>query len=137
VIKQGVVLLMTAALLGCAGYSQWSNSHLHGDAAKRQFAIDNGYCKRAANGSAPMPIVRNYSSGQQTYRITGNYSGFNTRSGYNSGTYNATVTTYDPNAFSNGFAYGMNLGNAMAAMQANKEIYNGCMYDLGWYPSSY
>lgn len=132
-MKRIILVLAVLFVAGCATKPQYFHSSIsEKDAVDRQMAIDDGYCSMASVGSAPIPQV-NYQPDAGTYRTRGTISGYDS-SGYNS--YNYTATTRQSNSgansFAQGFANGMNIGNAIAAQQAQEKIYHGCMLAKGW-----
>ena len=128
---KNICMPLLLLLTGCATRTVYMNPNLSdGPAVQRQFAIDDGYCIGAANGSVPMPEVRIYSPGQDTYRVTGTvigpngvyrYSGQGTSGGQNFAS-----------GFATGFANGASIGTAMAARDVQRRVYHGCMVSLGW-----
>ena len=130
-LKVGLLAALTGPLL--ASCTTWHNPYIPEDTAKRQFDIDNGYCKSASFGAVGMPEIRQYQASPapytvQTYgQIYDPYRGTST-------SYRATsyVTPLSNDNFGSGFAQGMQAGNAWAASQARTDIYRGCMLNLGW-----
>lgn len=132
-MQKGVLFTATLLLSGCG--TTYYNSNISDPAAlERQRIIDKAYCTQAAAGSVPMPEVRYYQSGIQSYQINGNVRSYSSNGYSTNSSYNGVVTSY-PNAgeaFSAGMANGMNMGAAIAAAQARKQVMQGCMYSLGW-----
>lgn len=117
--------------VGCAHRTVYHNPNLTSDAAtQRQFAIDDGYCVGTSMGSVPMPMVRVYSSGQESYSVAGTITS-------NTGAmYRYSGTGYSTPSFATGFATGVangaSIGLAIAARNAQRRVYHGCMTALGW-----
>lgn len=91
-------------------FSYFLQSRRQGSVAvERQRIIDEGYCTQAAAGAVPLPQVRYYQSGIQSYQINGNIQSLNTNGNYTSSNYTGNVTSYtnSSDAFSAGFANGM------------------------------
>lgn len=103
----------------------------------RQLVIDDGYCTRVANGSAPMPqIVAAPASTTTTFNARG--TTYNTTTGETTrGTYTGQATTAPSGGFGGGFASGMasgaGLGAAINARKAQDRIHKSCMYAKGWH----
>lgn len=128
-----ITLPLVVALSGCVT-SNWQNPRIaSAEQRDRQLVIDNGYCKRVAVGSAPMPSIQVANAQPQGYAIAGTATNY--------GAYGPVTTSYRgsvtpmPNAgasFAGGVAQGAGLGAAMRARRDQDEIHKSCMYSLGW-----
>lgn len=122
-------------LAACSTSATFYNPNISDPVAlERQRIIDEGYCTQAAAGAVPLPQVRYYQSGIQSYQINGNIQSLNTNGNYTSSNYTGNVTSYtnSSDAFSAGFANGINMGAAIRAKNDRDAVFQGCMYSLGW-----
>lgn len=120
-------------LSGCASKPQYFHQYITEPAKlERQRAIDDGQCMQAALGSVPTPQVTYQPS--NTYQTTGTVSGYDSTGGYSNYTYSGTTRAKQNSveSFSQGFANGLNIGNAIAAQKAQEKVYHGCMLSRGW-----
>lgn len=114
-------------LSGCA---TWVNPQYQTDAnAARHFKIDKGRCKMAAAGSRPFPIPSTPPSSQTTTYQGQTYDW----AGKNTGSYSGTSRTANSNAFGNGVASGFSTSSSIMAAGAQRDIYEGCLMNLGWH----
>lgn len=120
--------------------TQYYNPNITDSAAlERQRIIDEGYCTRVASGAVPMPQVRHYQTGVQSYQIAGSSQTYSSN-GYSANSYYTGSVSATPNAgeaFSAGVANGLNMGAAIQAGQERKQVMQGCMYSLGWTTDSH
>ncbi|UNM19219.1 hypothetical protein K0P33_27555 [Pseudomonas sp. ArH3a] len=130
-LKVGLLAALIGPLLSSC--TTWHNSYIPEDTAKRQFDIDNGYCKSASFGAVGMPEIREYQTSPAPYTVQTYGQVYDPYRG-TSTSYQATsyVTPLSNENIGNGFAQGMQIGNAWAASQARADIYRGCMLNLGW-----
>lgn len=138
ILKRTVLAALLPLLSACS--TQYYNPNITNPAAlDRQRIVDEGYCTQVASGSVPMPQVRHYQSGVQSYQITGSTHTFGS-DGYSANSYYAGSVTASPNAgeaFSSGMANGLNIGAAIGAGRERKQVMQGCMYSLGWTTDSH
>jgi|GEM_PF-5023646 hypothetical protein len=122
-------------LVGCAGPS-WDNPHLQDPASKaRQLSVDSDYCELVGARAAPMPDVRVYTPGQQTYAISGRATSYNAHSGYTTSRFSGTAQPTSggfAQGMSEGMAQGAALGAMLAARRDRDRIVAACMRSLGW-----
>ena len=132
--KYVITLVLTAAVSGCAS-PNWQNPRLvQPDQRERQLVIDSGYCKRVANGSAPMPNAQVANAGPQGYAVSGTATTYGAY-GPVTNNYRGTITPIaNPGAsFAGGLAQGAGMGAMMRAKRDQDEIHKSCMYSLGWF----
>lgn len=131
--KKNTYVLLFLLIGGCTSTTYY-NPNINQSLIQTQFTIDNGYCKQVAHGSVPMPAVRVYEPNQsKIYRIEGTFTARGT-DGYSTGTYSGTVTETSSNTggFAEGFQRGLEQGSMIRAIQDQNEVYEGCMFSLGW-----
>lgn len=129
-------IIAALALTGCAT-ANWQHPKISDkNAMAKQLVIDDGYCTRVANGSAPMPqIVAPETPTTTTFNASG--TTYNSSTGERTyGNYSGQATTIPSGGFGGGFASGMasgaSLGAAINARRAYDRIHKSCMYTKGW-----
>ena len=128
-MKARHVAVIAVASLASVGCANWVNPRYATDAqAAQQFKIDKGRCKMAAAGSRPFPIPQSQPAVQTTSYQGQTYDW----SGRQSGSYSGTATTTNNNAFGGGVADGFNTASSIMAANAQRDIYEGCLMNLGW-----
>lgn len=135
---RGLMLVATLPLCACMATSpaSWQHTQLADSAAsERQFVIDNGYCRQVAVGGAPMPPMPAPPQQEPGYDVTAQTTTMGP-GGMTHATTRATVTPRPSGGFAGGMAGGLAQGAALRqqidARRAQSEIYDGCMYRLGW-----
>jgi hypothetical protein len=129
-MKLFFLMVMAAALSGCATKQYFHTSIANQDDVERQRVIDDAYCTQAAMGLVEMPQIVHQPSG--SYRSSGTISGYNPSTGYSTYTYSGRTRPSASDSFSAGFANGMNIGAAVAASKARDKLHHACMLAKGW-----
>jgi hypothetical protein len=133
-MRQAAALALVALLSGCASTQYFHTSLTDPGQIAQRRAIDDAYCAQVAMGSAPVPQIVTQPASPSSYQASGTISGYSPNTGYSTYNYSGTVRPSNSaaNSFNQGFANGMNMGNAMAARRAQDTILHGCMVSRGW-----
>ena len=133
-MRQVAALALVALLSGCASTQYFHTSLTDPGQIAQRRAIDDAYCAQVAMGSAPVPQIVTQPASPSSYQASGTISGYSPNTGYSTYNYSGTVRPSNSAAhsFNQGFANGMNMGNAMAARRAQDTILHGCMVSRGW-----
>jgi len=134
--KLPAIMVALVSLGGCA--TSWHNPNFRDvDAEKKQFAIDDAYCRSVAYGAVPMPNIRIYNPQQNSYQINATANTYNyATSQFSTSNVMGTIRPVPANDFYSGLAHGFSngiaIGTALKAKEDRDAVQYGCMLRLGW-----